>query len=187
MRKIILQEWLSLDGFLAGKNNNLDFFTADAELNKYSDDDLLKFMEGIDIILLGRITYELFIEFWPTATTDIEVIADKLNSTPKIIVSNTIKKAPWGKWPDAHVISGDVINEIRDLKAGAGKDIVLWGSISLANSLMKENLIDEYHLRICPVVLGSGKKLFEDISERLKLKLVNFKRYESGLVLLEYK
>ena len=72
MRRLILQEWLSLDGFIADENGKLDFFTT-SELNKYSDDDILRFMDNIDTILLGRVTYELFADFWPTATTDTEV------------------------------------------------------------------------------------------------------------------
>jgi dihydrofolate reductase len=82
MRKLIIQEWMSLDGYVADKNGNLDFFTnISIEENKYSDKDQLQFMEEIDTILLGRKTYELFVDFWPEATTDMEVIAEKLNST----------------------------------------------------------------------------------------------------------
>src|SRR4029078_11049034 len=97
-------------------------------------------METIDTILLGANTYRLFIEFWPAATTDQEIIADKLNSIPKIVFSRTLKKAPWGKYPDAE-ISDDAIKTIKELKKKSGKDMVLWGSISVAQQLMKENLI----------------------------------------------
>ena len=186
MRKIIVQEWISLDGFAADKNNNLDFFTADNELNRYSDNDLLVFMKDIDTILLRRVTYELFVGFWPTATTDTEVIADKLNESPKIVVSNTLENASWGDWPEPRVLKGDMVNNIKNLKSGTGKNIVLWGSISLMQSLMRENLIDEFQLRICPVVLGGGKPLFANSEHYHNLKLVNFKRYDSGLVLLCY-
>ena len=185
MRKLILQEWLSLDGFTADKNGKLDFFLKD-ELNKDSDDDLLKFMENIDTILLGRKTYDLFIDFWPEATTDTEIIADKLNSTDKIIFSNTITKAPWGKWPEAKVIHGDAVHEIRNLKNGPGKSMVMWGSITLAQALIKENLIDEYHLRICPTAIGSGRPLFPAVADYINLKLAEFKKYDSGLVFLKY-
>jgi len=174
MRKLILQEWLSLDGFTADKNGKLDFFTTD-ELNKYSDDDVLKFLENIDTILLGRVTYELFVDFWPKATTDVEIIADKLNATDKIVFSNTIKKAPWGKWPEANVIHGDAVHEIRNLKSRPGKNMVLWGSITLAQSLIKENLIDEYHLRVCPTAIGSGRSLFPVVTDYINLNSRNLK------------
>jgi len=97
MRKLILEEWVSLDGYVTDKNGQLDFFTnLTPEQNKYSDADQLKFLETVDAILLGRKTYQLFVDFWPNATTDKEVIADKLNETKKIIFSNTITKAPLG-------------------------------------------------------------------------------------------
>ncbi len=185
MRKLILQEWLSLDGFTADQNGKLDFFTS-SELNKYSDYDVLKFMDNIDTLLLGRVTYELFADFWPNTTNDTEVIADKLNSTEKFIVSNSITKAPWGKWPEAKIIKGDVANEIRNLKGRPGKNIVLWGSISLAQSLIKENLIDEYHLRICPTAIGAGKPLFPNVADYINLRLIECKKYDSGLILLHY-
>src|SRR5687768_17701294 len=114
MRKLILEEWISLDGYVTDKNGQLDFFTnLTPEENKYSDADQLKFLETIDTILLGRKTYELFVDFWPSATSDKEIIADKLNETKKIVFSNTLAKAPWGQWPEAQVASGDAVDAIR--------------------------------------------------------------------------
>src|SRR6187549_772019 len=140
MRKLILEEWMSLDGYVADKNGGLDFFThLTPQQNKYSDLDQLTFLDSIDTILLGRKTYELFVDFWPTASTDTEVIADKLNEIPKIVFSNTLQKAPWGKWLDAKILSGNLIEEIQKLKNREGKDIVLWGSITLSQSLITAN------------------------------------------------
>lgn len=187
MRKLILEEWMSLDGHISDKNGQLDFFTnLAAEENKYSDADQLKFLETIDIILLGRKTYELFVDFWPNASTDQEVIADKLNATRKIVFSNTIEKAPWGKWPEAEVMKADAVEAIRKLKSLPGKNMVLWGSISLAQSLMKENLIDEYHIQLCPVLTGSGRKLFPDQSTLNQLTLLEVREYNTGTVFLSY-
>lgn len=189
MRKLILEEWISLDGYAEDKNGKLDFFPS-TESNKFSDEDQLKFLEGIDTILLGRKTYELFIDFWPTATTDKEIIADRLNSLPKLVFSNSLQKAPWGndgKWADAQIVKGDAAEELRKLKAQAGKDMVLWGSISLARHLMKSGLIDEYHIQICPTATGGGKLLFPEMEEYMGLKLKETKTYEaSGVVMLKY-
>jgi dihydrofolate reductase len=186
MRKLILEEWMSLDGYVADKNGELDFFTnLTPEQNKYSDLDQLKFLETIDTILLGRITYELFVDFWPAATTDKEVIADKLNEIKKIVFSNTLTEAPWGKWKEAEIITGDAVAEIKKLKSLAGKDMVMWGSISLAQSLMRENLIDEYHIQLCPVVTGSGRSLFPD-QINYNLNLLELRQYDTGTLFLNY-
>jgi dihydrofolate reductase len=188
MRKLILEEWMSLDGYVADKNGQLDFFTnLTPEQNKYSDADQLVFLQTIDTILLGRKTYELFVAFWPGATTDKEVIADKLNETKKIVFSNTITKAPWGSWAEAEMISGDAVRAIKKLKSLPGKDMVMWGSISLAQSLMKENLIDEYHIQLCPVLTGGGRPLFPELHKQNQLSLMELRQYNTGVVFLSYK
>ncbi|MEO5890399.1 MAG: dihydrofolate reductase family protein [Ferruginibacter sp.] len=187
MRKLIVEEWVSLDGNVTDKNGQLDFFTTLApEQNKYSDLDQLKFLETIDTILFGRKTYELFVDFWPGATTDKEVIADKLNETKKIVFSNTITEAPWGRWPEAEIISGEAIDAIKKLKLLPGKNMVMWGSISLAQSLMRENLIDEYHIQLCPVLTGGGRTLFQEQLNFDKLKLLEVRQYNTGTVFLNY-
>lgn len=186
MRKLILEEWLSLDGYVSDKNGQLDFFAnLSPEQNKYSDQDQLKFLETIDAILLGRKTYELFVDFWPTATIDKEVIADKLNEINKIVFSNTITKAPWGKWKDAEIISEKAVDAIKKLKTLPGKNMVMWGSISLAQSVMQENLIDEYHIQLCPVLTGGGRNLFPSM-EFNQLKLLEMRQYNTGTVFLNY-
>jgi dihydrofolate reductase len=185
MRKLILQEWLSIDGYAADENGGVAFLES-TTLNKYSDLDQLAWMDSIDAILLGANTYKLFVDFWPTATNEQEVIADRLNCIPKIIFSKTMTKAPWGKWPDASIIHTDAVQAVKDIKAKPGKDMVLWGSISLAQSLMKANLIDEYHFRICPLVLGSGRPMFETTGP-LNFELFESRQYESGLMSLLYR
>lgn len=187
MRKLILEEWISLDGYVADKNGQLDFFTSlTPEQNKYSDSDQLKFLETVDTILLGRKTYELFVDFWPGATIDKEVIADKLNGTKKVVFSNTITKAPWGEWTEAEIIAGEAIAAIKKLKLLPGKDMVMWGSISVAQSLMKENLIDEYHIQLCPVLTGGGRNLFPQQMNFCKLNLLETRKYNTGTIFLNY-
>lgn len=187
MRKLILEEWVSLDGYVTDKNNQLDFFTnLTPDQNKHSDIDQLKFLETIDTLLLGRKTYELFVDFWPTATTDKEVIADKLNAIKKIVFSNTITKAPWGKWAEAEIIAGEATSEIKKLKSFPGKNMVLWGSISLAQSLMRENIIDEYHIQLCPVLTGGGRSLFTQQINFNQLRLKELRKYDTGTVFLNY-
>ena len=187
MGKLILEEWMSLDGYVADRNGQLDFFTnLTPEQNTYSDQDQLTFLDTIDIILLGRKTYELFVEFWPAATTAQEVIADKLNETNKIVFSNTLTKAPWGQWKEAQIMDGDAVAGIKKLKALPGKNMVLWGSISLAQALMEEDLIDEYHIQLCPVITGGGRSLFQHSQSLARLKLSEVRQYDTGTVFLKY-
>jgi dihydrofolate reductase len=185
MRQLIFQEFLSLDGYAADKDHETKFFDG-PEFSKDSDDDLLNEMQRFDTILLGANTYKMFADFWPTATVDEQVVADKLNSIPKVVFSKTLKEAPWGKWPAAKVISTDAADAIRELKSQDGKDMVLWGSISLAQYLIRQNLIDEYQLRIAPVLLGSGTLLFSQ-SEPIDLELTESKAYTTGLLLAHYR
>jgi dihydrofolate reductase len=135
---------------------------------------------------LGRKTYELFVDFWPTATTDKEVIADKLNQTNKIVFSNSMTKAPWGKWPEATIIADEASVAIKKLKEQKGKDMVMWGSISLAQSLMRDDLIDEYHVQLCPVLTGGGRTLFPEQATYGQLKLIEVRKYDTGTIFLNY-
>ena len=184
MRKLIFQQWLSMDGYAADENDSVGFIES-TTLNKYSDLDQLAWLDTIDTILLGAKTYQLFVDFWPSATVEDEVVAEKINTIPKIIFSKTLQVAPWGQWPDA-TVRDNAVQAIQQLKNFPGKDMVLWGSISISQQLMKANLIDEYHFRIVPIVLGKGRPQFESTG-RLDFELYDSKRYESGLMLLKYR
>jgi dihydrofolate reductase len=163
MRKVVVQEFVSLDGFAAGPNGEIDFITDSSTGDPTSGpfvDDQLAFIESVDTILLGATTYRMFAAFWPEQTTETQGIADALNSTPKVVFSSTLDSAPWGEWEPARLVSGSAADELRRLKAEDGKDMVVWGSISLVRSLAEEGLVDEYQLWLVPVVLGEGKPLF---------------------------
>ena len=120
------------------------------------------------------------------SATDKEVIADRLNEIPKIVFSNTITKAPWGEWKEAEIIAGEALTAIKKLKLLAGKDMVMWGSISIAQSLMRDDLIDEYHLQLCPIITGGGRTLFPEQMNYSQLKLVEVRKYDTGTIFLNY-
>jgi dihydrofolate reductase len=186
MRKIILQEFITLDGLAAGPNNSVDFVPSATKGDQSFGREQMKLMEGIDTILLGSATYQLFIGYWPKVTEGEEKeFADKLNATPKIVFSKKLKRAPWGKWDEAKVVK-NAADEITRLKQQAGKNMVIWGSISVAQSLMTAKLIDEYRLVICPVVLGNGRALFENNLDKSEMRLVEAKTFDRGAVLLHY-
>jgi dihydrofolate reductase len=185
MRRLILEEWVSLDGYAVDGDGSLDFFPP-SEKDRFSDRDQLAFLDTVDTILLGRKTYELFVDYWPTATTDQEIIAERLNTLPKVVFSNTLSEAPWGTWPPARVVRGDAVAEIERLKAAEGKHLVLWGSLSLAQDLIAADLIDEYHLQLCPTLVGGGRPLFPPLQGYANLERVNVRTYDTGAVFLHY-
>ena len=185
MRNLILQEFVSVDGKAAGANGSVDFAPAANTRDQSFGKRQSGFLDSIDAILLGRVTYEMFVEYWPKVTSgDEKEFADKINATPKIVFSKTLDRAPWGGWDEATVVKTDAATEIEKLKQQPGKDMVMWGSISLAQSLMNEGLFDEYQLIVCPVLLAEGRRLFEEhVSPTHLLSTSSFDR---GSVLLSY-
>ena len=179
MRKVVVQQWLTLDGFAAGPYGELDFVTqaaADPTSGPFVEDQLA-FIESLDTILLGAVTYRMFAAYWPEQTAETQRIADALNATPKVVFSSTLESAPWGDWEPARVVAGSAAEEVRRLKAEPGRDMVVWGSLTVADSLMRASLVDEYRLQVCPVVLGRGKRLFEDGLATQPLTLLEATQY----------
>jgi dihydrofolate reductase len=166
MRKVVVQQFMTLDGYAAGPNGELDFVTETGSATDPTSgpfvEEQLAFIENLDTILLGAVTYGMFAAYWPEQTTETQAIADALNATPKVVFSSTLESAPWGNWEPARLVSGSATEEVRRLKAEPGGDMVVWGSLALSDSLMREGLVDEYRLQVCPVVLGRGKRLFEE-------------------------
>jgi dihydrofolate reductase len=186
MRKVILQEFVSLDGLASGPNDSTDFVPASVAGDQNFGRRQMKFLDSIDAILLGRVTYEMFAAYWPKVTSgEDKPFADKLNATPKTVFSRTLNRAPWGQWDNARIVKNSAAKEIAKLKQQSGKDMVIWGSLSLAQSLTSEALIDEYQLIVCPIILGSGKRLFGE-ADSFGMKLLNTKSFDRGAVLLVY-
>ena len=143
MRNVVLQAWITLDGLAAGPNGSVDFVPASTQGDQGFGQEQMALLERVDTIVLGRITYQMFAGFWPRVTEGAEKpFADRLNATPKVVFSRTLERAPWGTWDEALIVNGDAAEELAALKERPGKSILLWGSISLAQALMRANLID---------------------------------------------
>jgi dihydrofolate reductase len=168
IRKLIFQEYVTLDGFAAGPNGVLDFFDTIAAQGD-ADSDNLELLKSIDTMLLGATTYQLFVDFWPTATD--QAIAPVLNKLQKVVVSSTLHSAPWGDWEPATVVSGDAVEAVAELKRQDGMDIILWGSITLFHTLLTAGLVDEVQLRVCPLLRGTGMSVFPP-GDSLGLELI---------------
>jgi dihydrofolate reductase len=184
---VILQEFVSLDGMVAGPNKSVDFIPRATAGDPSFEKRQMSFMDSIDAILLGKVTYEMFAGYWPNLTSgEDKPFADKLNAIPKIVFSRTLDRAPWGKFHPARIVKNDAAEEVAKLRRASGKSMVIWGSISLAQSLLRAGHIDEIEIVFCPVTLGSGRTLFDTV-DPLQMKLVQTKSFDSGTVLLAYR
>jgi dihydrofolate reductase len=191
MRKVVVGTFLTLDGVMQAPGDSQEDteggFKHGGWQMPYFDEDSGKIMDesiaATEVLLLGRKTYQIFAAYWPTAPAD-DPIAQKFNSIPKYVVSTTLKKADWN---NSTLIRKNVVEEVARLKQQPGSGIVsVTGSGKLAQTLMKHNLVDEYVLWINPIVLGSGKRLFENGVVPSNLKLVDSKTTGSGVLVLTY-
>ncbi len=185
MRKVIATMWVTLDGFIAGPNDDMSWIIVDDAMGAYED----AMVSGADTLVLGRVTYQSFAGAWPhvpdnpAASEGEKEYARKVNSLHKIVFSKTLETVEWNNSTLLHEINPD---DIVALKNEVGKDIVIYGSASIVQALTTLGLIDEYQLLVHPVVLGGGKRLFKEGSDRTALRLVETKTFDSGVVLLTY-
>jgi dihydrofolate reductase len=179
MRKIVAGLFISLDGV---------FESPDQWHFPYFSDEMGEAVEAqmaaSDAMLLGRVTYQEFASYWPHQSSDEVDIASHMNDTPKYVVSTTLKSVD--DWQNSTLISGDVVQEITKLKQQPGRNIGVTGSGTLVRSLLRDNLLDELHLLIHPIAVGSGKRLFPDGSEQAPLKLVDSKTFSTGVIYAIY-
>jgi dihydrofolate reductase len=188
MRKLIAAEFLTLDGVMEAPGS------ADTTLPErrgwsepYMTEEIGKIildqMDASDALLLGRKTYQDFAAFWPSVP-DEDPFGKKMNSFAKYVVSKTLNSVNWN---NSRLIRGNVAEEVSRLKAQPGKNINIVGSGELVRSLMQNDLIDEYQLMVCPVLLGVGKRLFNEGSDKKSLRLVDTRAFDSGMLLLTYR
>jgi dihydrofolate reductase len=183
LRKVIASPFVTLDGFIAGPDGALDWSVGDEAFDR---EQLPALLSRVDAILLGRLTYQALAAYWPFTSAKDDRTADLVNMIPKFVFSRTLSEAPWGPFKNARVVKDDPAEAVAKLKQQSGKDMVIFGSGRLISQLAQAGLIDEYQLRVNPVVLGSGKRLFPDLKERVKLKLLDSRTSPSGVVVLHY-
>lgn len=181
MRKIILFNLISLDGFFEGPNREIDWHNVDSEFNQFATDQL----NSADTLVFGRRTYNLMASYWPTkaAINDDPIVAGLMNGIDKIVFSHTLKSADW---QNTRLINNHPAAAIASLKNSPGKDIFIFGSSDLAVSLLPGHLIDEIRLMVNPILLGSGRTMFNGLKNRVNLKLIGTRTFKSGNVLLFY-
>ena len=187
MGRIVVTEFVSLDGVMEapGGGENYKHAGWTFEIDRGEEGDKFKFDELMeaDAQLLGRVTYDGFAAAWPTFADEVG-FADKMNAMPKYVVSSTLKSADWN---NSTILNGDVVEEIKKLKNDVDGVILVAGSARLVQTLIEHDLVDELRLMVFPVVLGSGKRLFGDTTDKKSLKLADSKIVGDGIAILTYR
>jgi len=186
VRRVIVSEFVSLDGVMEDPRWTFRFMSEERENFKFDE------LSASDALLLGRVTYEGFAAAWPHMTDqyegprrdELQGYTDMMNGYPKYVVSTTLEEPL--EWNNSTLINDDVVEEVLKLKQQPGKDILVFGSGAFVNTLMQHDLIDELRLMVFPIVVGSGKRLFEEGSDSKVLSLSDTKTLGSGVVVLSY-
>ena len=191
MRKLKLQVQMSLDGYIAGPNGEMDWmnFAWTDDLNNY----VTHITEPVDTIILGRKLAEGFIPHWANVASDKDnpevESGRKFTDTYKVVFTKTIKDSDprLKEWKNTVLAKGDLVEEINKLKQQNGKDIIAYGGATFVSDLIKHGLIDEYHLFINPSAIGNGMPIFNELDKIQNMELAKSKTFDCGIVLLNYK
>ena len=184
MRRVTLDSLMSLDGFYTDAKSQIDWFEFEDEDMAWSHDAL----RDTGTLVLGRKTYEEFSNVFPKMKDPAKMgwdpfIPETLNALPKVVFSKSLEE---GAWKPVTIVRTDPVQEVARLKQGAGKDIQIVGSGSIVSAVVGAGLVDEFRLRVQPILLGSGRSLFPDPAVRLRLRLVEAKPFKSGVLGLRY-
>ncbi len=185
MRKLKLQIQMSIDGYIAGPNGEMDWMTLPwtEDISKYVDE----ILDSVDTIVLGRKLAEGFNPHWAAvaANPDHEEHATgvKFTNTPKVVFTKSLEKSEWG---NTILAKGNLVDEITKLKNQDGQDIIAYGGATFVSALIKHGLIDEFHLFINPAAIGKGMTIFKELDSKQNLTLVNSTSFDCGIVVLHY-
>ena len=181
MRKLIVFNFVTLNGYFKGPNEDISWHRHGAEENEFAAGNL----KSGATLLFGRVTYKMMASYWPTpmAMENDPTVAEGMNNADKIVFSRTLKNAGWN---NTRILKENIFAEIKKLKAMPAKDMVILGSGSIATQFAEQGLIDEYQIMIDPVVIEEGTPIFKNIKHKPDLKLTDTKTFKSGVVLLSY-
>jgi len=183
MRKINSFQFMTLNGFLQGPNGDISWHKhrKDEETNQFAEEGA----QSQSILLFGRVTYEMMAGYWPSpmAKQNDPKIADGMNKSEKIVFSNSMKNA---EWENTKVVRGDIIQKMKEMKKAPGNNMTLLGSGSILSQFAENGLIDSFQIMLDPLAIGSGVSIFSQISKQLNFKLIDVKKFNSGVLLLNY-
>jgi len=178
MRSLIVFNHVSLDGYFVDKKADMRWaHKQDPEWNEFVAGNA----RGGGVLLFGRVTYEMMATYWPTpmAAQNSPAVAERMNNLQKVVFSRTLDKASWN---NTKLVKGDLATEVRKMKQEPGEGLVIMGSGTIVSQLAQEGLIDEFQIVVCPIVIGSGRTLFEGVKEKLSLKLTKSRTFGNGNV-----
>jgi dihydrofolate reductase len=182
MPRLTVFNQVSLDGFIADARGDMSWaHRQDPEWKAFTAQN----SKNDSRLIFGRITYEMMAGFWPTpeAMRSIPDVAERMNGLPKVVFSRTLTQAGWN---NTRLLKGDLAAEVLNMKNASGPDLVIMGSGSIVSQLAREGLVDRFLIVVNPVVLGKGKSMFEDVSERLNMRLTDTRTFRNGNILLSY-
>ena len=178
MRSLIVFNHVSLDGYFVDKKGDMRWaHRQDPEWNEFVAGNA----RGGGVLLFGRVTYEMMASYWPTplAAQNSPAVAEHMNNLQKVVFSRTLDKASWN---NTKLVKGDLAMEVRKMKQESGQGLVIMGSGTIVSQLAQEGLIEEFQIVVCPIVIGSGRSLFEGVTEKLNLKLTKSRTFGNGNV-----
>ena len=181
MRSLASFIFTSLDGFYEGVNRELDWPIIDEEFNDFA----VRQLDEADTLVFGRATYEHMAAYWPTdqAKANDPAITSRMNEKEKVVFSTTLTDASWS---GTTVVGGEAADHIRTMMGGADRELLVLGSTHLTANLARAGVLDELRVMVCPILLGQGRSLFEDLEGRVSLKLLRITRFASGNLVLTY-
>lgn len=186
MRKLKLQMQITVDGFVAGPNGELDWMTYGDQDDKFIDY-INSITDSSDTILMGRKMTDGFVSYWTGVLENPEspeyIFARKMVDYPKVVFTKTLDESVW---PNTVLAKGDIVEEVNQRKNQEGKDLIVYGGAGLVSHLIKHNLIDEYHLFVNPVAIGSGMTIFSEFEGKFRLKQVDATPYTCGVTIHKY-
>jgi len=178
VRKVIFQFSVSLDGYFEGPSREIDWHIMDDAFNAY----IVEMLDAADVLIMGRVNYELMASYWPTAPDD--AVKNFMNGKPKLVFSRTLREATW---QNSRLATGSIVDEVARLKQQPGDGLLWVGGSTLASQFLDLGLLDEVRIILEPVLLGGGHTLLDGIKTRQQLKHVSTRTFETGVVLLTYR
>jgi len=184
MRRLIVFNNMSLDGYFVDRNGGMEWTRhdgTDAEWNAFVSGNA----SGNGTLVMGRLTYELMIRYWPTPMAEQHdpVVAEGMNRMPKVVFSRTLKETSWN---NTRLVRDGLAGEIRRMKQESGEGMAILGSGSIVAQLTEEKLIDEYHFVVNPVILGAGRTMFDGVTQKMELRLNSSRAFKNGYVVVQY-